>query len=367
MKPDKVISIDLNYEQENQAMKRYTYCKKQNDKHNQCCGADGGGPVPPFARTNGVGRMKGQHPPCTPHGDANIDTPPLKVALIGPGMIGIDLLYKIKRSNLLKCVLVAGRNPNGKGLTQAKNLGFETTAKGIDGLIRRHDKYDLVFDATDAAAHMIHWARLKELNKKVIDLTPSRIGHMVAPTESVPEDFTKNNINLISCGGQATIPILASISREFGGLEYVEIITTASSPSVGRATRNNIDEYIHTAERAIKKYTKVPVCKAILNISAAHPPVPFRVAMHVCCKNFELDKVREVVKKAESRVQAYAGGYRLLTCEKMSEGRLYISVEVEGQGDFIPQYSGNLDIINSSAIALAEKIAMSVQPQSILN
>lgn len=200
-----------------------------------------------------------------------------------------------------------------------------------------------------------------------MDLTPSRIGHMVVPTESVPEDFTENNINLISCGGQATIPILSSISREFGGLEYVEIITTASSPSVGRATRINIDEYIHTAERAIKKYTKVPVCKAILNISVAHPPVPFRVAMHVSCKTFELERVKEVVKEAEFRVQAYAGGYRLLTCEKMEEGRLYISVEVEGQGDFIPKYSGNLDIINSSAIVMAENIAKSIQLESVRN
>jgi acetaldehyde dehydrogenase len=190
---------------------------------------------------------------------------------------------------------------------------------------------------------------------------------MVVPTESVPEDFTENNINLISCGGQATIPILSSISREFGGLEYVEIITTASSPSVGRATRINIDEYIHTAERAIKKYTKVPVCKAILNISVAHPPVPFRVAMHVSCKTFELERVKEVVKEAEFRVQAYAGGYRLLTCEKMEEGRLYISVEVEGQGDFIPKYSGNLDIINSSAIVMAENIAKSIQLESVRN
>lgn len=283
----------------------------------------------------------------------------MNVALIGPGQIGIDLLYKIKRSPVLKCVVVAGRNLAGKGLTKAHSMGFNVIANGIDGLVDLKEEYSLVFDATDANSHKAHWEILKELNKKVIDLTPSSVGSMLIP-DSVNLSSTilrSGNINLISCGGQATIPILEALSKEYNSIKYIEIITTASSQSVGRATRLNIDEYINTTQAAVRQYTNVQNIKVMLNLSAAVPPVPFRVIMHIIGDNLDIEMIKKVSKKIEQNVQKYAPGYKILTAEKISESHVYLSVEVDGLGDYLPTYSGNLDMINCAAIYMAEKIA----------
>jgi len=281
---------------------------------------------------------------------------PIKVVLIGPGQIGIDLLYKISRSALLECVLVIGKDINGQGIKHAEQMGFKTKAGGIDALIDSNEVYQLAFDATDASFHKHHWDVLNKLGKRVIDLTPSGIGHMIVPTEFSAADMNSKNFNLISCGGQAAIPILADLSREFNTIEYTELITTASSPSVGRATRLNIDEYIYTTEAAIKAFTQIPNVKVMLNISAAFP-IAFRVILHVKGIDIDFEKAKTIVLGSVRKVNEYVPGYRLLTLEKLEEDHIYISVEVNGQEDFLPKYAGNLDIINSAAIFTAEKIA----------
>lgn len=292
----------------------------------------------------------------------------MKVALIGPGQIGLDLLYKIKRSDLLNCTLVAGKNLGGKGLTHASDMGFTVSEKGINALIEAKEMFDLVFDATDANSHKNHWAVLQKMNKKIIDLTPSNIGCMYIPyeTEFSNEYLFNDNINLISCGGQASIPILACLSKQLASIDYVEVITTASSQSAGRAARINIDEYIFTTEAAIKKFAKISDVKVMLNLSAAIPPVPFRVIIHLIGKNFDFGLIEQHLQEVVKSVRRYAPGYKLLTVKKISDSRIYVSVEVQGHGDFLPTYSGNLDIINSAAVFLAEKYATSLAKTSLI-
>jgi len=287
-------------------------------------------------------------------------TEPLNVAVLGTGIIGMDLVTKIDRSPVLECGLVAGRNERSRGLRHAAELGRMTTAGGIDALLSASRPFDIVFDATNAMSHPGHWKRLQPLGGLVIDLTPSRVGHIVVPTINGTRAPAQGDISLISCGGQASIPILHALTRRYPA-EYIEVVTTAASTILGRATRLNLDEYIETTQEAVTTFTGVRDVKAILNVSPARPPATFRVAMSLRAPGAATGPVRTLVAAAAKEVRAFAPGYAVTACAVTGE-QVFVSVEVTARGDVMPAYAGNLDIINSAAVLIAEQHAAVQNP-----
>jgi acetaldehyde dehydrogenase len=280
---------------------------------------------------------------------------PLRVAVLGAGLIGIDLLAKIRQSPSLECRLVVGRDDQARGLRQAARLGYPTSADGISSIVSAPDPFDIVFDATNATSHAEHWELIRPLGMLLIDLTPSMVGHMVVPTVNVTDAHRHANINLVSCGGQASIPILRTLARRYKP-DYVEVVTTAATLSVGRATRLNLDEYIVTTQNAVRSFSGVDQVKAIVNVSPARPPATFRVAMSVVAAGLDADAVRTLTALAAEEVRAFVPGYAVTACTVTGE-RAFIAVEVTSSGDRIPRYAGNLDIINSAAVLVAEATA----------
>jgi acetaldehyde dehydrogenase len=277
---------------------------------------------------------------------------PLKTAVLGAGLIGVDLVTKIRRSPLLECDLVVARDDQARGLRLASALGCDTSAKGIDALLSRPEPFAVVFDATNAMSHPEHWSLLEPLGTKLIDLTPSMIGSMVAPTVNGAEGVLRQNVNLISCGGQAAIPVLHRLAQQITA-DYVEIVTTAASASIGRATRLNLDEYVGTTQKAVRVFTGVQNVKVMVNISPAQPPATFRVAMSVLAADANPVQVRQLVAAAAADMRAFVPGYQVKVCA-VTDGMIFVAVEVTASGDHIPRYAGNLDIINSAAVYVAE-------------
>jgi acetaldehyde dehydrogenase len=280
---------------------------------------------------------------------------PATVAVIGTGAIGQDLVSKVHRSPVLECGLVAGRNPESAGLRHAARLGYPTTARGIDGILAAPRPFDVVFDATNALSHAEHWRLLRPLGTLLVDLTPSKIGQMVVPTVTGTHSPTGRNVNLISCGGQASIPVAHALASRFEP-RYIEVVSTVASTVAGRATRLNLDEYVATTQHAVTAFTDVRHTKAILNISPAVPPATFRTAVRAVIPGVSVDEVRAVVAGAAERVRAFASGYEIVACTVTGD-RVVVSVEVTADSDVLPRYAGNLDIINSAAILVAEQHA----------
>ncbi|MGW5851126.1 acetaldehyde dehydrogenase (acetylating) [Streptomyces sp. NPDC055254] len=286
--------------------------------------------------------------------------PPVRVAVIGTGAIGQDLVSKIHRSPVLECALVAGRNPQSAGLRHAAALGYPTTAGGIDAVVAAPTPFAVVFDATNAMSHAEHWRRLQPLDTLLIDLTPSRVGQMVVPTVTGTDAPTVRNVSMISCGGQASSPIAHALAQHFE-VEYIEVVSTVASSIAGRATRLNLDEYVATTQHAIATFSGVRDTKAILNISPAVPPATFRTAVHAVVPGADEEAVRTVVAEAAERVRAFAPGYEVLGCA-VNGDRVVVSLEVTAESDVLPAYAGNLDIINSAAVMVAEQHAARLAP-----
>jgi acetaldehyde dehydrogenase len=282
---------------------------------------------------------------------------PARVAILGAGLIGIDLLFKIQRSPYLDCQLIAGRDDRARGLRQAASLGYATASNGIHSLVAALRPFDIVFDATNAMSHAEHWAYLQPLGTMVVDLTPSMVGHLVVPTVNGADALTHGNINLITCGGQASIPILHALAQRYLP-DYVEVVTTAASPSVGRATRLNLDEYIETTEDALRAFTGAKEVKSMVNLSPARPPATFRMAMSMQAPGLNLESVRTLVAVAAEEVRSFVSGFEVVACTVIGD-EAFVAVEVSASGDRIPRYAGNLDIINSAAILVAEQRAVS--------
>ena len=280
---------------------------------------------------------------------------PITVAVIGTGAIGQDLVTKIHRSRVLECGLVAGRNPESAGLRHAAELGYPTTAGGIDALVAAPRRFDAVLDATDAMSHVEHWRLLEPLDTLVIDLTPSRVGQMVVPTVTGTHPRAGRNMSLISCGGQASIPIAHALAGRFE-VEYIEVVSTVASSIAGRGTRLNLDEYVATTEHAITRFSGVRHTKAILNISPALPPANFRTAIHAIIPGAAAESVRAVVADAAEQVRAFAPGYEVFACT-VYDDRVVVSLGVTADSDVLPGYAGNLDLIDSAAILVAEQYA----------
>lgn len=282
----------------------------------------------------------------------------VKVAILGSGNIGTDLMLKLSRSSTLELTTVIGIDPLSEGLKMARELGYETIDNGIEGFLERPELAEIVFDATSAKSHLLHAKLLEEAGKQVLDLTPAAVGPFVIPTVNLGVHLDAKNINLITCGGQATIPMVYAI-HQVQPVEYAEIVATISSKSAGPGTRANIDEFTRTTARGIEEIGGAKKGKAIIILNPAEPPILMRDTIHVLVEGV-LDKKDEIVasiRAMEEQVQAYVPGYRLKQEPIFDGNSVTVFLEVEGAGDYLPAYSGNLDIMTAAAVKVAEEWA----------
>ncbi len=283
----------------------------------------------------------------------------LKVAILGGGLIGTDLLIKIIRSSTLKCTGFISRSINSARMSKAIRLGIPISDKGIKTIEENPDMCDLVFDATSASAHLIHAPILAKLGKTVIDLTPSKIGKICVPAVNMDECLKSNNVNMITCGGQATIPLAYVIAKTHNfEVDYLEVVSTISSRSAGPATRSNLDEYIDTTENGLLYFSKAKRTKAILVLNPAEPCINMQNTICAIVKNPNLPELKNQIERMVALLQSYVPGYELVVAPTIEDNRIIMMIRVKGLGDFLPSYAGNLDIINCAAIAMAEKYAM---------
>ena len=284
-----------------------------------------------------------------------------KAAIIGPGNIGTDLLMKCLRSDIIEPVWMVGIEESA-GIKRAQEYGLRVSTDGVDGLVAKFDEapVDFAFDATSAYVHAENSRKLNELGVMMIDLTPAAIGPYCVPPvnlDAIMADTPKDNVNMVTCGGQATIPLVASVSR-VQAVSYAEIVATVASKSVGMGTRDNIDEFTRTTSAAIAQVGGCDEGKAIIIINPAEPPLIMRDTVHCLTKEpADKEAITASVKQMVAEVQTYVPGYRLLNDPIVDGKRVTISVEVEGLGDFLPKYAGNLDIMTSAALKTAEMIA----------
>ena len=302
--------------------------------------------------------------------------PRLKVGIIGSGNIGTDLMIKVLRNaKHLEMGAMVGIDPASDGLARAQRLGVPITAEGIDGLVALPGFKDIriVFDATSAGAHAKHNAVLQEHGVQVIDLTPAAIGPYVIPSINLDEKLDATNINMVTCGGQATIPMVAAVSQ-VAKVHYGEIVASISSKSAGPGTRANIDEFTETTSKAIQVLGGATRGKAIIILNPAEPPLIMRDTVFVLSEPADQDAIRASIEKMAARVQSYVPGYRLkqeVQFELFDESRplnvpglgkltglkTSVFLEVEGAAHYLPAYAGNLDIMTSAALACAERLA----------
>ena len=285
----------------------------------------------------------------------------IKCALIGPGNIGTDLLYKLQRSPVLEPVWMVGIDPQSEGLTRAAEMGIKVTADGVDGLLPHveADGVQIAFDATSAYVHAANSRKLNALGVMMIDLTPAAIGPYCVPPVNLRQHVGKRemNVNMVTCGGQATIPMVAAVSR-VQPVKYGEIVATVGSKSVGPGTRKNIDEFTRTTAGAVEKVGGAKQGKAIIIINPAEPPLIMRDTVH-CLTETEPDQqeITESIHAMIAEVQKYVPGYRLVNGPVFDGNRVSVFMEVEGLGDFLPRYAGNLDIMTAAAARTAEMFA----------
>ena len=279
----------------------------------------------------------------------------IKVGIIGPGNIGTDLMYKVMKSSSLEMKLMAGI-VESEGIRRAAGLGFDTSIEGVDA-IAADTEIRIVFDATSAKAHLHNAPILKKAGKIVMDMTPAAVGPYVVPCvnmDSLP--FDTDNFNMVTCGGQATVPIAYAINR-VADSEYTEIVSAISSKSAGSGTRANIDEFTETTSKALEIVAGSDKGKAIIVLNPANPPLMMTNTVYALVKNPDEARIKDSVEAIVKEVKSYVPGYRLRVPPVLDGNTVTVIVEVEGAGDFLPAYSGNLDIINQAAVATAEKVA----------
>jgi len=285
----------------------------------------------------------------------------IKCALIGPGNIGTDLLAKLQRSPVLEPVWMVGIDPASDGLQRARAMGIRTTAEGVDGLLPHvaADGVQIAFDATSAYVHPANSRKLNELGVLMIDLTPAAIGPYCVPPVNLREHVGKRemNVNMVTCGGQATIPMVAAVSR-VQTVAYGEIVATVASRSIGPGTRKNIDEFTRTTAGAVESVGGARSGKAIIIINPAEPPLIMRDTVH-CLTEEEPDQgaITASIHKMISDVQKYVPGYKLVNGPVFDGKRVSVYLEVAGLGDYLPKYAGNLDIMTAAATRTGEMFA----------
>ena len=278
----------------------------------------------------------------------------IKVGIIGTGNIGTDLLVKITRSKILECAIFAGQNPESQGIKKAKSMGVATSFDSIRAIEQNPDICTIVFDATSANAHLVHAPILKKMSKFTIDMTPSRVGKMCIPIINIEECLKETNVNMVSCGGQDTTPLILAVMKVHPETEYVEVISTIASKSAGIATRNNIDEYTQTTCDGIREFTNIPKAKAIIILNPSEPPVIMHNTVYALIKKPKIKTLSREINQVIEKIRKYVPGYKLTLGPVFENKRLTLMNEVLGRGDYLPVYAGNLDIINCAAIEVAE-------------
>lgn len=278
----------------------------------------------------------------------------IKVGIIGPGNIGSDLMYKVMKSKYLEMKLMSGI-VESEGIKRAASLGFETALTGVEA-VAADPEIKIVFDATSAKAHLHNAPILKAAGKIVMDMTPAAVGPYVVPCVNLDNLADADNFNMVTCGGQATIPIAHAINR-VADSEYTEIVAALSSKSAGPGTRANIDEFTQTTKLALESIGGADRAKAIIILNPAEPPIMMTNTIYSIVKNPDEKKIIESVNEIVKEVQSYVPGYKLRVPPVVDGNKVTVIVQVEGAGDFLPVYSGNLDIINQAAVAVAEKVA----------
>ncbi|CCA90258.1 acetaldehyde dehydrogenase (acetylating) [Novosphingobium sp. PP1Y] len=301
----------------------------------------------------------------------------VKAAIIGSGNIGTDLMMKmIKYPQNMELAAVVGIDPNSEGLAMAREHGIATTHEGIEGLKKLpcYPEIGIAFDATSAYAHKVHDEALRADGIQVVDLTPAAIGPFTVPPVNMHANLDATNVNMVTCGGQATIPMVAAVSRVASRVPYAEIVASVSSRSAGPGTRANIDEFTRTTANAIEKVGGAEKGKAIIILNPAEPPMIMRDTVFTLSEGADEDTIRQSVKNMVAEVQKYVPGYRLkqeVQFERFGDNnklkipgrgeftglKTMIMLEVEGAGDYLPSYSGNLDIMTAAAKATGELLA----------
>jgi acetaldehyde/propanal dehydrogenase len=289
----------------------------------------------------------------------------IRAAIIGSGNIGTDLVIKARRSNVIDPAWLVGIDPASDGLRRARELGLKTTHQGVDGLLPHieKDEIQIAFDATSAHAHPETSRKLTRKGVLVIDLTPAALGPYCIPPVNLKDHVGKRemDVNMVSCGGQATIPMVAAVSR-VQPVEYAEIIATVASKSIGPGTRQNIDEFTRTTAGAVEKVGGAQRGKAIIVINPAEPPIMMRDTIH--CRTVgepDRDAITASVQLMVREVQRYVPGYALKGGPVFDGRRVTVFMEVQGRGDYLPAYAGNLDIMTSAALRTAEMFAEEMQ------
>jgi acetaldehyde dehydrogenase len=285
----------------------------------------------------------------------------VKSAILGPGNIGTDLLLKIKKNaKNIEVVLFAGIIDGGLGLELARKMGVPTSIDGVEAILA-DDSIKIVFEATGAKAHLENAPRYRKAGKIAIDLTPAAVGPYLVPAVNMDANFEGDNFNMVTCGGQATIPMVAAVNQ-VTPVEYAEIVATIASKSAGPGTRANIDEFTQTTAKALVTVGGAKKARAIILLNPAEPPIMMRNTVYCRVQHPErLEKIRESVDRMAEHVRQYVPGYRV-RLEPIADGdKITLMVEVEGEGAFLPKYAGNLDIITAAAMATGEKIAERLQ------
>lgn len=289
----------------------------------------------------------------------------IDVAIVGSGNIGTDLLYKLLRSDVVTPRYMIGIDPASEGLARARSLGLEASAEGVEWLLSRPDPPAIVFEATSAYVHRANAPRYAEAGMRAVDLTPAAIGPYVVPTVNLAEHLDAPNVNMVTCGGQATVPMVHAVARA-ARVRYAEIVASVASKSAGPGTRANIDEFTRTTASALEVLGGAERGKAIIVLNPAEPPVLMRDTIYC---SLEDDADREAVEASilamVRAMQAYVPGYRLTASPQFDDEKVAVYVEIEGAGDYLEPYSGNLDIMTAAAAKVGEELARTMMGEVV--
>ena len=282
----------------------------------------------------------------------------MNCAILGTGNIGVDLYFKLKKKKENK-VSIFNLNANSNSAKYCKKMRLNYHSNGINGVLKNLSNFDIIFDATNSKSNLKHFKILKSKKKILVNLTPSKIGKFYIPYIDNDTDLRSKSFNLITCGGQSSVPVIYEISKKIKGIKYVEIVSAISSRSAGLATRANIDEYLSITSKAVKNYTGVGNVKVMLNINPSEPPKYMSNSIYIefrrGLKIKEISLIKKLVNKINRKMKVFARGYKAEYVGQINKCTLKIKIKIEGDGDYLPKYAGNLDIITNMATHITKK------------